>query len=499
MSAAARAAATNPTAAQTANLEANAAIERYRMHDFAGARSAALQALIDANQPAAPALRPLQPIAPRSAYAPAHSPYVQTGAPPLNLAGIAEVDADGFIAQARGSLQACRQEHSPNTGAATAQLVSAARDYQAQRFTNAQARSEAHDRPVRALAARDQSAHPVAALQDSLIAASISRRAHLAETIGLHDAMAIDENVDRHGDRAVGPPDGARVVERDAPYGEWYLFTNEMPALRTSAHQRQHFETALRVRARSLPIDGPPRCTDRTTTRRSSRRRLAFEAVERDSPVALQRGRENAAPAAPAGDRQHGDRTSVRAPSTLRKAGLRRIARTPRGRDRRRRSPSPLQEIAGGNVVLMRRRKGSGCAVLVCAGALRRASLAAAQTGRCGRSSRIRPSSRGSRDIGRAPINAARTRSARTPSPSSRSRACRGASKRSAARTGPRRPAIPSSATSTSRSREQARSRSTRRTAADRSPSRRRRAPRSMRSRSPAGPPRARPFSSRTR
>ncbi len=164
MSAAARAAATNPTAAQTANLQVNAAIERYRMHDFAGARSAAVQALIDANQPATPALRPLQPIAPRSAYAPAHSPYVQTAAPPLNLAGIAEVDADGFIAQARGSLQACRErtltEHQRRDSATRlrrSRLPSPALHERA-------SRSEAHDRPVRALAARDQSPHPVAAL-----------------------------------------------------------------------------------------------------------------------------------------------------------------------------------------------------------------------------------------------------------------------------------------------------------------------------------------------
>ncbi len=153
MSAAARAAVTNPTGAQAANLEAGTAIERYRMHDLAGARAAAMQALIDANQPTPPALRVLRPIAPPSAYrgpAPTSpylqtgpsSPYVQTAPPPVNLSSIAEVDADGFIAQARGSLQACREEHSPNTNAASAQLVAAAHDYQAQRFTNAQAEAK---------------------------------------------------------------------------------------------------------------------------------------------------------------------------------------------------------------------------------------------------------------------------------------------------------------------------------------------------------------------
>jgi|GEM_PF-1734542 len=135
MTAAARAASTNPAAAQAANTATSAAIERYRMHDIAGARSAAIQALIEANQPTPSTLRPLQPVA-------APPSYVQTAPPPLNLAGVAEVDADGFIAQARGSLEACRQQHSPNTNAATAQLVAASRDYQAHRFTNAQAEAK---------------------------------------------------------------------------------------------------------------------------------------------------------------------------------------------------------------------------------------------------------------------------------------------------------------------------------------------------------------------
>jgi hypothetical protein len=135
MSATARAAATNPSAAQAANFDTNAAIERYHQHDLAGARAAALQALIDANRPATANAVPLRPIAPTRAY-------VQTAPPPLNLSAIPEVDADGFIARARGSLQACREEHSSNTAAATEQLDAAAHDYQAEKFAAAQAEAK---------------------------------------------------------------------------------------------------------------------------------------------------------------------------------------------------------------------------------------------------------------------------------------------------------------------------------------------------------------------
>jgi len=132
--AAARAAVTNPAAAQTATLDANAAIERLRMHDLNGARSAAVQALIEANQPPAASLRPLRPIAPQRAY-------VQTVAPPL-LGTVPSIDAQGFVAQARASVDACRDQHAKTTAAASAELGAASRDERAGKFANAQAEAK---------------------------------------------------------------------------------------------------------------------------------------------------------------------------------------------------------------------------------------------------------------------------------------------------------------------------------------------------------------------
>ena len=128
--AAARAAAANPGASQTATMDANAAIERYRMHDLNGARSAAVQALIQANQPPAAALSPLRPIAPQRSY-------VQTVAPPL-LGTIPSIDAQSFVAQARASVNACREQHANSTAAASAQLDAASRDERAGKFASAQ-------------------------------------------------------------------------------------------------------------------------------------------------------------------------------------------------------------------------------------------------------------------------------------------------------------------------------------------------------------------------
>ena len=50
MLATARAASINPSAAQAASLHTSAALQRYNMGDINGARSAAIQALIEANR-----------------------------------------------------------------------------------------------------------------------------------------------------------------------------------------------------------------------------------------------------------------------------------------------------------------------------------------------------------------------------------------------------------------------------------------------------------------
>ena len=118
MLAAARAAALNPTAAPAAQLNANAAIQRYNMGDVNGARAAAIQALIDANRLPHTNIPVLVSTIPQTSA-------LQTQPFPLAGGSIAALDANAFIAQARGAVFACTQQHSPNTTAATQHLNNA--------------------------------------------------------------------------------------------------------------------------------------------------------------------------------------------------------------------------------------------------------------------------------------------------------------------------------------------------------------------------------------
>lgn len=127
MLATARAASVNPSAAQSAQLNTNAAIQRYNVGDIAGARAAAIQALIEANrlpQTEIPVLRSTIP----------QTSYLQTGPFPIAGGSVAALDANAFLAQARGAVAACAQQHSPNTGAATQHLNNAAADEKAGRY-----------------------------------------------------------------------------------------------------------------------------------------------------------------------------------------------------------------------------------------------------------------------------------------------------------------------------------------------------------------------------
>jgi hypothetical protein len=127
MLATARAAAMNPTSAPAASLNSSAAIQRYNMGDYAGARSAALQALIQANTPPPTQIPVLQSTIPQTSY-------LQTQPFPIAGGSVAAVDANAFVAQARGAVAACESRNSPNTAAASTQLTAAQRDLKASQY-----------------------------------------------------------------------------------------------------------------------------------------------------------------------------------------------------------------------------------------------------------------------------------------------------------------------------------------------------------------------------
>jgi hypothetical protein len=136
MLAAARAASINPTASQTATLQANAAIQRYNMGDVNGARSAAIQALIEANRMPQTNIPVLVSTIPQTSA-------LQTQPFPLAGGSIAALDANAFIAQARGAVAACTQQHSANTTAATQHLNAALGDEKSGKYQNVRTEAKA--------------------------------------------------------------------------------------------------------------------------------------------------------------------------------------------------------------------------------------------------------------------------------------------------------------------------------------------------------------------
>ena len=99
-------------------------------------RAQAIQALIEANRPQ------FAPIPIIASTIPATS-ALQTAPFPLAGASIAQIDADAFVAQARGAVAACRAVRSPNAAAAAENLAAAERDYRAGRYLNVRAEARA--------------------------------------------------------------------------------------------------------------------------------------------------------------------------------------------------------------------------------------------------------------------------------------------------------------------------------------------------------------------
>ena len=136
MLATARAASVNPAAAQSASLNTNAAIQRYNMGDVNGARSAAIQALIEANRMPQTNIPVLQSTIPQTSY-------LQTQPFPIAGGSVAAIDANAFVAQARGALTACQSRSSPNTAAASQRLAAAERDEKAGRYQDVRTEARA--------------------------------------------------------------------------------------------------------------------------------------------------------------------------------------------------------------------------------------------------------------------------------------------------------------------------------------------------------------------
>jgi post-segregation antitoxin (ccd killing protein) len=136
MLATARAASVNPSAAQSASLNAAAAVQRYNMRDYNGARSAAIQALIEANRLPQTPIPVLRSTIPQTSAVQAQ-PFLIPGG------SVAAIDANAFVAQARGAVAACAQRNSPNTAAATQHLNAAIGDEKAGRYqtVNTEARA----------------------------------------------------------------------------------------------------------------------------------------------------------------------------------------------------------------------------------------------------------------------------------------------------------------------------------------------------------------------
>jgi hypothetical protein len=115
----AQAAASNPTAAQAARVNYEAAAAQFRMGNPAAARASAMAAL-GAAAAAAPVASPIQPM----------KPYVAPGVPQSVVVPgtIASINADAFVAAARGSVNNCVAAKSPNAPLAQQRLAAAERD-----------------------------------------------------------------------------------------------------------------------------------------------------------------------------------------------------------------------------------------------------------------------------------------------------------------------------------------------------------------------------------
>ncbi|HEY4439109.1 MAG TPA: hypothetical protein VGN14_01575 [Candidatus Elarobacter sp.] len=136
MMAQARAASTNPSAAQAAQIPYQHAVQAYNTGDMENARAQAIQAMIEANRAANAPIPVLKSTIPTTSA-------LQTNPFPLAGGTVGHVDADAFVAQARAAVAACRAAKSPNTNAAAANLAAAEKDDVAGRYLNVTSEAKA--------------------------------------------------------------------------------------------------------------------------------------------------------------------------------------------------------------------------------------------------------------------------------------------------------------------------------------------------------------------
>lgn len=120
----------NPQAAQTASFEYAHALQQYRSGNIDGARRSALQSVRTASQPGVtlgPQAAPSVPLGPAATQLPG----LQGG---LYGADAPAIDADSFLALARGILAECAARHDPALAAAQKSYVLATRDFAAQNW-----------------------------------------------------------------------------------------------------------------------------------------------------------------------------------------------------------------------------------------------------------------------------------------------------------------------------------------------------------------------------
>lgn len=121
----ARAQAIDPQAAQTASFAYAKAVQQYRSGNFAGANISALQALSAASQAQ---VQPAPAGVPAPALVPA-MPQLPGLAGGLYGADAAAIDADSFLALARGTLDDCAARHDRRLAGAQAHYARAERDF----------------------------------------------------------------------------------------------------------------------------------------------------------------------------------------------------------------------------------------------------------------------------------------------------------------------------------------------------------------------------------
>jgi hypothetical protein len=136
MMAVAHSAATNPAASQAANMAYQHALQSYNTGDVTGANSQAISALIQANAAQPTQIPVLKSTIPQTSA-------VQTAPFPIAGGSVAQVDADAFVAQARGAVAACTAAKSPNTAAAATNLAAAQNDAAAGRYMNVRVEARA--------------------------------------------------------------------------------------------------------------------------------------------------------------------------------------------------------------------------------------------------------------------------------------------------------------------------------------------------------------------